>query len=153
MGIISEKPSWTACFKEAVLYPAIGIGAWFPAIGLGAWIGSGGLQSLSSPRDSGVLVSKSPEPRVGEIVRAHDIEIRLAPSVLGIGRRMPIGRTCVHMCFTDEQGRNMTAVLKAVDHPAQLPPNVRDFDGYKVEGCELRIDAIYPNGNLKVTKL
>jgi len=125
----------------------------FNVIGFGLVAAWEGLQSPQPPRDLETLVNKKSDPRVGEVVTAHNIDIRLDSYVLGIGRRMPIGTTSVLMSFTDEHGREMTAVLNTVDRPAQPAPNVKDFDGYNVEGCELRIESIGRGGFIKVTKL
>lgn len=123
------------------------------AASIGLVAGLDHLNSLAPPRDSETLVVKKPDPQVGEVVTAHSISIRLHSVALGGATRMPIGTTSVYMTFTDEQGRDMTAVLKTVDRPAQPAPNVEDFEGYNVEGCKLRIESIGIGGLLKVTKL
>lgn len=123
------------------------------SIGLGVAAGLEGFNSLQPPKNVETLVNKNPDPQVGEVVQARNIAIFPHSSVVGVGRRMPIGTTAVHMSFTDEQGRDMTAVLKSVDRPAQPAPNVEDFDSYYVEGCKLKIESIDERGLLKVTKL
>lgn len=124
----------------------------FNVIGIGFAAGWEGLRSLQPPRDSETLVNQKPDPRVGEVVTAHNVNIRLDWDVFGGGRRMPIGTASVLMNFTDEHGRDMTAVLNTVDLPAQPTPSVKDFDGYNVEGCKLRIESIGRGGLIKVTK-
>ena len=111
------------------------------------------LKSPQLPKDSGALVNNKPDPRVGEVVTAHNITIRLHSAVLGGRGRAPIGTTSVLMSFTDQLGRDMVAVLKTVNHPAQAAPNVKDFYGYNVEGCDFKIKSIGRDGRIKVDKI
>jgi hypothetical protein len=132
---------------------AIGL---FSAIGCGVFAELGGeLKSPQLPKDPEALVNIKPNPQVGDVVTAHNITIRLHSAVLGVGGRgkPPIGTTSVLMSFTDQLGRDMVAVLKTVNHPAQAAPNVKDFYGYNVEGCDFKIKSIGRDGRIKVDKI
>jgi hypothetical protein len=55
------------------------------------------------------------------------------------------------MSFTDEEGRSMTAVLRAVDRPAHPKPEIKDFASYK-DGDVFETESFDIDGRFKVTK-